>query len=187
MPRPCTICLHHHLPEISADMANGVSDVAIAKRYGLARSSVQRHRTHVGAPNSTAASERKSAAFQALASLPSAAEVGTAYSTIGARIDAIAAKAEQQDSLAIALMGLKELRATVTAQAQLAGHIGSGAQVQVNTQVNLDLGAAVRELIAAIRPRPDTSIPPELAVHLEGAPPAPEALKRLEALIDADK
>ena len=122
-------------------------------------------------PISPAASERKSAAFQALASLPSAAEVGTAYSTIGARIDAIAAKAERRTSLAIALMGLKELRATVTAQAQLAGHIGSGAQVQVNTQVNLDLGAAVRELIAAIRARPDTSIPPELAVHLEGAPP----------------
>ena len=59
--------------------------------------------------------------------------------------------------------------------------------MQVNTQVNVDLGAAVRELIAAIRPRPDASIPPELAVHLEGAPPAPEALKRLEAVIDADK
>ena len=67
-----------------------------------------------------------------------------AYASITSRIDAIAAKAEQEGSLAIALMGLKELRSTVTAQAQLAGHVGSGAQVQVNTQVNVDLGARSR-------------------------------------------
>jgi hypothetical protein len=58
MPRPCTVCRHHRLPEIAADMANGVTDVAIAERYGLARSSVQRHRQHMGAPSSIAAAER---------------------------------------------------------------------------------------------------------------------------------
>ena len=96
----------------------------------------------------------------------------------------VAAKAEQEGSLAVALMGLKELRSTVTAQAQLAGHIGAGAQVQVNTQVNVDLGAAVRELIAAIRPRLDPAIPPVLAVHLEGASPEANTLARLEAIAD---
>jgi hypothetical protein len=146
-------------------MANGVTDVAIAERYGLARSSVQRHRQHSGAPSSIAAAERKSAAFTALASLPSADEVGAAYSSIAARIDDIAAKAEKEGSLSIALLGLRELRSTVTAQAALAGHIGSGAHLQVNTQVNVDLGAAVRELIAAIRPDVD-------------------ALSRLEAIVD---
>jgi hypothetical protein len=185
MPRPCTVCLHHHLPEISVDMAGGVSDVAIAKRCGLARSSVQRHRQHAGVPSSMAAAERKSAAFLALASLPSAAEVNQAYASITSRIDVIAAKAEQQDSLAIALMGLKELRATVTAQAQLAGHVGSGAQVQVHTQVNVDLGAAVKEIITALRPPPDAAIPPELAVHLGDADVTADALARLEAVIDA--
>jgi hypothetical protein len=165
-------------------MAGGVSDVVIAKRYALARSSVQRHRQHVGAPNSTVVAERKSAAFQALASLPSAAEVNQAYASITSRIDAIAAKAETEGSLAVALMGLRELRSTVTAQAQLAGHVGSAAQVQVNTQVNVDLGAAVKELIAAIRPRPDPAIPPVLAVHLEGASPDADTLARLEAVAD---
>jgi hypothetical protein len=184
MPRPCSVCHHIRLPEISADIAGGVSDVVIAKRYALARSSVQRHRQHVGAPNSTAVAERKSAAFQALASLPSAAEVNQAYASITSRIDAIAAKAEQQDSLAIALMGLKELRATVTAQAELAGHVGSGAQVQVNTQVNVDLGAAVREIIAALRPPPDAAIPAEIAVHLGGADVTADTLARLEAVVD---
>jgi hypothetical protein len=130
MPRPCTVCRHHRLPEIAADMANGVTDVAIAERYGLARSSVQRHRQHVGARSSIAATERKGAAFTALASLPSADEVGAAYSSIAARIDAITARAEKEGSLAVALVGLKELRSTVTAQAHLAGHIGGGPSVR---------------------------------------------------------
>ena len=110
MARLCTICHHPRLPEVAVDVANGLADGMIAERYGFSRSAVQRHRQHSGAPSPAAIAERKSAAFQALASLPSAAEVGTAYSSIGARIDAIAAKAEQEGSLAVALMGLRELR-----------------------------------------------------------------------------
>ena len=117
--------------------------------------------------------KRTGKAFMALACLPSADEVGAAYSSIGARIDAIAAKAEREGSLAVALVGLRELRQTVTAQAQLAGHVGSGSAVQVNTQVNVDLGAAVKEIIAALRPPPDAAIPPELAVHLGDADVTP--------------
>jgi hypothetical protein len=184
MPRPCTVCQHHRLPEISAEMANGVSDVQIAQRYGLARSSVQRHRAHMGTPNSIAAADRKGMAFTALAALPSVEEVGAAYASIASRIDAISAKAEEEKSLAVALMGLRELRSTVTAQAHLAGHIGSGANVQVNTQVNVDMGAAVKELIAAIKPVLDPSIPPEIAKVLDDNPD-PQALARLEAIVDA--
>ena len=202
MPRPCSVCLHPRLPEIAADMVARMSDVAIAQRYGLARSSVQRHRQHVGAPpsvdreppppppppklNSVAAARRTGRAFHALASLPSADEVNGAYASITKRIDAIATKAEQQDSLAVALMGLKELRNTVEAQAKLAGHLGPGQAVQA-TQINIDMGAVVKELIAAIRPRPDASIPPVLAAHLGDADVTPEALKRLEAVVDGDK
>jgi hypothetical protein len=186
MARPCTLCRHPRLPDIAIDVGNGLNDGLIADRYSLSRSAVQRHRQHSGAPSPAAIAERKSAAFQALASLPSAAEVNQAYASITGRIDAIAAKAEQQDSLAVALMGLKELRNTVEAQARLADHVGSGAQVQVNTQVNVDLNAAVKEIVAAIRPRPDEAIPHELAIHFEGAPPDADALKRLEAVVDGE-
>jgi hypothetical protein len=165
-------------------MANGVSDVQIAQRYGLARSSVQRHRAHMGTPNSIAAADRKGMAFTALAALPSIEEVGQAYASIASRIDAIAAKAQSEGSLAVALMGLKELRSTVAAQAHLAGHIGSNAPVQVNTQVNVDIGGAVKELIAAIKPILDPSIPPEIAKVLDDKPD-PQALARLEAIVDA--
>jgi hypothetical protein len=173
------------LPEITADMANGVTDLSIAQRYGLSRPAVQRHRTHVGAPNSIAAADRKGAAFQALASLPSADEVGAAYASIASRIDAIAAKAEAEGSLAVALMGLKELRSTVTAQAHLAGHLGSSPAVQVNTQVNVDLSAAVKELIMALRLKPkDPAIIPEIDGGLDGDACQSETLARLEAILD---
>ena len=147
---------------------------------------MQRHRGHVGAPSSAAAAEHKGAAFQALASLPSAAEVNQAYASITSRIDAIATKAESEGSLAVALMGLKELRSTVTAQAQLAGHIGSGAQVQVNTQVNIDVGSAVREIIAALKPPPDPAIPAVLAVHFADEAVPADTLARLEAVVDGE-
>jgi hypothetical protein len=183
MARPCTVCRHPKLPEITTDIANGLSDGAVAQRYGLARASVQRHRTHAGAPSSTAVAERKTAAFTALASLPSIDEVNGAYASIASRIDAISATAEQEKSLAVALMGLKELRSTITAQATLAGHIGGGgANVQVNAQVNVDMGAAVRELIQALKPALDPAIPSEIAMHLDG--PDETALARLEAIID---
>jgi hypothetical protein len=173
------------LAEIAADMGNGVSDHRIAARYGLARSSVQRHRTHIWTPDSVSISTRKGIAFTALAALPSVEEIGQAYSSIASRINAISAKAEEEKSLAVALMGLRELRSTVTAQAHLAGHIGSGASVQVNTQVNVDMGAAVKELIAAIKlASNDPLTPPEIARVLDDKPD-PQALARLEAIVDA--
>ncbi|HZZ26151.1 MAG TPA: hypothetical protein VFE60_27960 [Roseiarcus sp.] len=134
-----------------------------------------------------AAAERKSAAFQALASLPSAAEVNQAYASITSRIDAIAGKAEAEGSLAVALMGLRELRVTVESQARLAGHIGSGAQVQVNTQVNIDTAAVVRELIAALKPPPDPAIPAELAVHFTDEAVPADTIRRLEEVADAQE
>jgi hypothetical protein len=175
------------LAEIAADMGNGVSDHQIAARYGLARSSVQRHRAHMGTPDSLSVSMRKGAAFTALASLPSVEEVGAAYASIASRIDAISATAEREKSLAVALMGLKELRSTITAQAHLAGHIGGGQSIQVNTQVNVDMDAAVKELIAAIAVKPviDPATPSEIGVHLEdGNKPDEATLARLEAIVD---
>ena len=157
MPRPCSVCRSSSIADISADIANGVTDKEISRRYSLSKSSVQRHRQHLGAPNSATVVATKGAAFAALAALPTREEAGSALSGIGARIDAIAEKAESAGSLAVALMGLKELRSTVEAQARLAGHIGGGATIAVQTNVSFDLGAAVKELIAAIGAEPSAA------------------------------
>ncbi len=171
MSRPCSVCSHPQIAKITADFANGVTEREIARRYSLSKSSIQRHRQHSKTPSSPAIHERKAAAFAALAALPSREEAGAALTHIGSRIDAIAEKAEKEGSLTVALMGLKELRNTVETQARLAGHIGTGAQIQVNTQVNLDLGAAVKELLAALQP---------------GKTNGSDALDRLEAIVDGE-
>lgn len=186
MSRPCSVCHHIDIAAISRDIANGVTDLQIARRYSLSKSALKSHRAHLGAPNVATVIATKSAAFTALAALPSREEAGSALSSIGERIDRIAARAETEGSLAVALMGLRELKGAVVAQATLAGHLNSGAQVQVNTQVNVDLGAAVKEIIAALRPPPDAAIPPELAVHLGDADVTADALARLEAVIDGE-
>jgi hypothetical protein len=161
MARPCSVCHHAQLQEISAGMIAGLSDVAIAKRYGLSQSATQRHRQHIGAPNSTVISERKSTAFLALASLPSLEEVGAAYSSIGTRIDTIAAKAETEGSLAVALMGLKELRSTVA------------------------LSGVVAEVLAALKPRASSKIPRSGAAHLVDDSSGDAMRAQMEAILDA--
>jgi hypothetical protein len=123
-------------------------------------------------PNQVEAAERSRKAVVALMSLPSREEAGAALARITARIDSIVEKAEAQSSLAVALIGLRELRSTIEVQAKLSGYLGTNsANIQVNTQVNLDLGQAVKELIAAIQPD-----------KTNGS----SALDRLEALFDAE-
>ena len=81
----------------------------------LSKSSVQRHRQPSWSAKLGDRHRHEGAAFAALAALPTRGEAGSALSGIGARIDAIAEKAESARSLAVALMGLKELRSTVEA------------------------------------------------------------------------
>jgi hypothetical protein len=186
MSRPCSVCHSVHLAAISADIANGVTDQEIARRYSLSKSGLSRHRQHLGAPNSVGVIATKGAAFTALASLPTREEGGSALSAIAGRIDSIVTTAEQEKSLAVAIVGLRELRATVDSQMRLAGHIGSGSQVQVNTQVNVDVGSAVSEIIAALRPKVSKSIPKALRTHIEDAPLNAAAIARLEAVVDGE-
>jgi hypothetical protein len=187
MSRPCSVCSSPRIIDISADIAAGMIDKEISRRYSLSKSSVQRHRQHIAAPNSTVIVERKGAAFAALAALPTREEVGSALSGIAVRADAITATAESEGSLAVALVGLREIRSTIEAQAKLAGLVGSGgATVAVQNNINIDAAAVVRELIAALRPPPDPVIPAELAGYFADAPPGADTIRRLEEVADAD-
>ena len=95
MPRPCSVCRNSSIGDISADIANGVTDKEISRRYSLSKSSVQRHRQHLGAPNSATVIATKGAAFAALAALPTREEAGSAcYPALEHVVDAIAEKAE---------------------------------------------------------------------------------------------
>jgi hypothetical protein len=48
MPRPCTVCSHPNLPKIDEALLSGTAIRDIAGQYGLAKSAVDRHRSHIG-------------------------------------------------------------------------------------------------------------------------------------------
>jgi hypothetical protein len=151
-------------------LINGSPVREVARTFNIGQSAMSRHRLRcMGAQTSSQIIKQRAAGVMALATLPTADEANSAYANIATRIDAIADKAEKAGSLAVALMGLRELRTTVTAQTQLAGLIGSGAGVQVNTQVNVELGSAVRELAAIV-----------------GFKPSARALRKLESVADGE-
>lgn len=172
MARPCSVCTHPQAVAINTALANGVPAKRVAAQFGLSNTSTFRHRTNClnGVGSSRTIVRQASHAAVALASLPSADEVGQAYSSIGQRLDGIIARCEVEGSTATAIMGLRELRSTITAQAQLAGHLGNGsATVAIQNNVSIDVGSVVRELLGALGPTAST-----------------KTLKRLEHLIDGE-
>ena len=48
MARPCTVCGHPNRNRIEEALLNGTSIRDIARRYGLGRNAVDRHRAHIG-------------------------------------------------------------------------------------------------------------------------------------------
>jgi hypothetical protein len=47
MPRTCTICRHARRHEIEADLQAGLPYRDVARRYGISKDAVSRHRRHV--------------------------------------------------------------------------------------------------------------------------------------------
>ena len=82
-------------------------------------------------------------AFSALAGLPSRDELGVGLASVTNRIDAIVRQCEANGSAALAISGLREIRATLMAQAQLAGHVNPGTGSQAKTDsivISINLG-----------------------------------------------
>jgi transposase-like protein len=170
MPRPCSACNHPQAVAITQALASGAPVKRVAAQFGVAAASLFRHKAKcLGGtiPSAAAVTAHASRATAALATLPDRDQLGQAYDDLRKRADAITTKAESDGSLAVALSGVRELRSILDAVGKLAGHLGSGAQVNVQTNVALDLGSAVRELLSAIGDRP-----------------SPLALKRLEAIAE---
>ena len=169
--RSCSICGHPKLTAITTMLLNGSPSREVARAFGVGPSAIARHRLHcMGALSSTKIIKQRAAGAMALAALPTADELGGAYESIRQRADAITATAEQSGSLAVALAGVREMRGVLDSVGRLAGLVGgNGATVNVQTNVSVDLGAAVKELAAIV-----------------GSKPSARALKRLEAAADGE-
>lgn len=150
MARLCSVCHSPHLPAISAAIMGKVNPVEIARLHGSSKSAIYRHIGKcLGIPPPISGSPipangaMAAKAFTALAGLPSRDELGAGLATVTSRIDAIVRQCESNGSAALAISGLKEIRATLMAQAQLAGYVNQGTGSQANTDnivISINLG-----------------------------------------------
>src|SRR5262245_2276436 len=94
----------------------------------------------------------------AIACLPSKEALNNAYFELRERIDQIVSQAEQQGSLAVAILGLNSIRHTLDSLMRLAGYdrpIESQVNVAVQTNVNLDLTQIAERLLKRFGHEPD--------------------------------
>ena len=168
---PAAFAATQKLTAITTMLLNGSPSREVARAFGVGPSAIARHRLRcMGALPSNQIIAQRAAGAMALAVLPTANELGDAYESIRQRADAITTTAEQSGSLAVALAGVREMRSVLDSVGRLAGLVGgSGATVNVQTNVSVDLGAAVRELAAIV-----------------GFKPSARALRKLESVADGE-
>jgi hypothetical protein len=138
MARKCSTCQHIKRAEIDRRLAAGEPGNQIASDYDLNPSSLHRHRSNcLGLGSSNAIMKEMSRGTAAVACLPSKDDLNGAYFELLTRIDRIIRKAEQQDSLPVALSGLNSVRHTLDSLSRLAGFDRQGTQVNVAVQTNV--------------------------------------------------
>ena len=117
MPRICTVCTHPLVEEINKELIGGATAEAMSKAYGLARSSVQRHKDrHIP---------------QQLAEVHKAKELASGESLISQVID-LKARAENSYNRAVManhiiaeIQAIRELRAITELSAKISGEIST--------------------------------------------------------------
>jgi hypothetical protein len=167
MGRLCGICQHPKLHEINRRLASGEPGHAVARSYGLTRSSMQRHRAKcAGLPNAAVISQTTTQNAIIAASLPSREELGSHYASLRAQIDEVVAQAKSYGSLSIALSGLDMLRRNLDSVARLAIEKPPSAP---SVTVNVNVSDVVNQLLTVIGPVPNG-----------------DTLERLERIVDGD-
>ena len=155
MARLCATCQHRELHEINKRLLAGEGIDSVARRFGLAKSSVNRHRrNHLGLQRGSrdkingrvpeAETVERALPFTVTKTTPQTVaaaaslldDAPAALDAIAKRIDAISAKAEAEGSLTVALQGLGELRRLVVEGAKLKAGVPDVA-VNVGVQVNV--------------------------------------------------
>ncbi len=122
MGRRCTVCTHPKRDEIDRALIAGEPYRDIARRYGLSKDALRRHREHI--PKELARSRE-------------AEEVARADELLGQvqelrdRALSILDKAERSKDLRTALQAIREARQCVELLAKLAGELSEAPQVNI--------------------------------------------------------
>lgn len=143
----CTVCTHPEARAIDAAVIDGARSLRrIAADFGLAESSLRRHRSsHM--LDTMATVERQKAR--------DAASLLERIETLQARAQAILAAAERSGDLRTALSAIREARATLALLAEIEGRIDRGMNVTVGVSVNDEWPRLRGRLIAALGPFPE--------------------------------
>jgi hypothetical protein len=155
MPPYCTICTSPHRATIDRQLVAGVPMKTLGQEFGLGRMSLHRHRLKCVGLLPTNSKEvidarrEPSRATAALASLPSANDLGSMYLDVRERLHGIINQAERQGTGAISVAGLNAVRQTLDSLARLAGH-ASEQNVNVGVQVNLSATDIAAELASRL-------------------------------------
>ena len=159
MSRNCKTCQHLKRPEIDRRLAAGEPAARIARDYELNPSSLYRHRVNcLKLGSSNAIMKETARGTAAVALLPSKETLSGAYFELRTRIDQIAAQAQAEGSLSVAISGLNSLRQPLDSLSRLAGHDRAGStevNVAVQTNVGLDLTKIAERLIGRFDHEPD--------------------------------
>jgi hypothetical protein len=158
MARKCSTCQHVKRAEIDRRLAAGEPSNQIAADYGLAPSSLYRHRANcLRLSSSNAIMKEVARGTAAVACLPSKDDLGSAYFDLRARIDQIVDQAQRQGSLQVALSGLNSIRQTLDSLSRLSGFDRQGTQVNVavQTNVHVDLREVAERVIKKFDHEPE--------------------------------
>lgn len=136
MPRVCQCCAHPRVDDLNRDLVRGTPHRAIGRNYGLDGDAVRRH-----AKNHLTEEMRREIAVQIKRDRAQAVadelnaeriEVDGGLQRIVHEIDALLRRAKADGNDPLALMSLKEMRATLLALAQLHGSLRQELTVNVN-------------------------------------------------------
>lgn len=169
MGRHCLICGHISVRELNKDVIAGATLQSIAKKYGVAVTSLQRHRIQcLGIARAADAVNVSAKLADIRAKLPKPEEIGDFYAILRAQLADIVNDALFKGQAMIAVTAIDKIRLNLDSVSRIAG-LDRRTDPQSPLQVNVDLGSLVDRLVESIQ-----------CAH------ADDAIKKLEKLIDAE-
>jgi transposase-like protein len=160
MPRPCTVCAHSDLDAIDAALVAGGSLRDIARRFGLSKDAVARHRDEHLPAALTEARDAEDAAR--------ADDLLAQVRQLQVRAHRILDRAEQTGDLRTALGAIREARGNLELLAKLLGELND--QPTVNVMVSPEWVSIRTVIIAALGPYPEArAAVADRLLALEGA------------------
>ena len=147
MGRHCLICGHDSVRELNKDVIAGGTLQAVAKTYGVAVTSLQRHRIQcLGITRAADAVNVTAKLADIRANLPKADEIGDFYAVLRVQLAEIVDDALSKGQAMMAVTAIDKIRLNLDSVSRIAGLDPRG-DPPAPLHVNVDLGSLVDRLV----------------------------------------